>query len=91
MTIKKRILQHLESNGLFDDQAQEVFAALEKSQGAVMQGGPVSGGRWNDEETGYPPQLMAVLIVAADMEAVNWIDANLPKHWARGIFAGPAA
>ncbi len=82
MTIAQAILKHLEDNGLWGDEPAKVLAAMKASPAnEAMQG------RWDDDVAGYPAPLMAVLIMGANRAAVEWIDANKPKHFARAMFA----
>jgi len=43
--------------------------------------------RWKNPAETFSPQMLAVLWVTAKSEAVQWIDENAPKHWARPMFA----
>ena len=80
-TIKAEISHYLESNGLWPDQAEAVVAAL--------QAAPGSGGlSFQDPAEHYPPTMLAVLKLNARAEAVKWIDENMPRHFARPMFAG---
>jgi hypothetical protein len=66
--------------GLFEEFADAVMAAL------MTKIGPRMKGRWGDPADAYPKTFIAFLWVAARKEAVKWIDANLPQHWAREAF-----
>jgi len=80
MTIVESLKSKLESQGLFPDQADAVLEILKSEN-------PIMGNRWNDDEGDYPNSLISVLWVAAQSCAVRWIDKNVPKHWARVVFA----
>jgi len=71
----------LYDNGLFENQADAVLENLMKSEAQE----PMKG-RWNDSVEGYPKVLLVMGWIAAQDEAVKWIDANLPQHWARPMF-----
>lgn len=81
MTILELIGDHLENCGLLAFDAGIVVAALVPTL-------PEMKGRWEDEATGYPPPLLATLVTCANQQAVKWIDANVPQHWARPMFTG---
>ena len=80
MTIEDTIKNKLIENGLFPDQANAVVYNLKKLDICM-------DGRWSEDASGYPVQLLAVLWMSAKDEAVKWIDENKPRHWARPMFA----
>lgn len=84
MTIREFLTQHLTDNGLFDDEAAAVIelAARPQEQGGL----PTMHHRLNDSLDGYPASFSAVLIMSIPRYALQWIDANKPKHWARPMF-----
>jgi hypothetical protein len=85
LTMGTWALEYLASGGLFPTEVAAVMTACKKSEAnAALES------RWSDDVSGYPPQLMAVLIVELNSQAVRWIDANKPGHWARGVFAREA-
>lgn len=82
MTIRKTIENHLGRLGMWPDSATAIVSRLDDTM----------RGRWDDEATSYSPELIATLKLAAEAEAIRWIDANKPKHFARAaIEAGLAA
>lgn len=85
MTIREFLLKHLTDNGLFDTQAESVLGELSKEQGMTDM-----GHRWHDDIEGYPKPMKAVLILRANSTTVEWIDKNIPLHWARPMFSGEA-
>lgn len=82
MTIRKKLEERLYENGLFEDQAAAVVKRFEESEA----GKPMKG-RMDEDESSYPSNLMVVLWVSVKHSAVEWIDENIPQHWARAVFA----
>lgn len=82
MTIREKMTRLLEDNGLMPDQAQAIMelAIVDVSLESMVT-------RWNDESEGYPPQLFGAIWYPIKKVAVEWIDANIPQHFARAIFA----
>jgi hypothetical protein len=81
MTIREHIHQRLVNCGLWQDEATLVIAQLELATTPEM-----PEWRWNDHTEGYSPQLLAALWAAASVQALEWIDRNAPKHFARPMF-----
>jgi hypothetical protein len=81
MTIQEKMTRLLEDNGLSPDQAQAVIqlAIADKSLKFMKT-------RWDDECGGYPSPLFAVVWKSIKYMAVEWMDANMPKHFARSMF-----
>lgn len=82
MTFREKIKSLLEENGLFEDQAGQIVDQLILDKASE----PMSG-RWDEDISGYPPQMLAAVWASAKAQAVAWIDKNLPRHWARPLFA----
>ncbi len=82
MSIRQQIEQHIESCGLFADEATAVMTRLEASE----LGEPMKG-RWDEDVAAYPPGMMAVAITYAKSVAVAYIDETCPEHWARPMLA----
>ncbi len=85
-TLEQTITNLLVEHGLWEAEAQEIMTQI-KFNDEVM------GSRWNEQDTDYSPALVQALWMNARLEAVEWIDKNKPRHWARGMFADdvPAA
>jgi hypothetical protein len=81
MTIRKIFEQRLYENGLFQDQAAEVVRRAEEAEG-----NEAMRGRWDDDESGYPPQLIPVVWLSVKAAALAWIDENCPGAWFRPLF-----
>ncbi len=80
MTIREYLSDYLANRGLFADEAAKVIEAYKDRETSISS-------RMNDDIfTDYPPEFIKVLIVTIRGEAVDWIDKNKPKHWARGMF-----
>lgn len=83
MTIREKLETELVNHGLWPKEAKEVMDELEADEASEsMQG------RWNEDTTAYPPQLLAVVFFSAKQKAIDWIDRNKPMHFARGILEG---
>lgn len=82
MSIEDTIVKRLEEHGLFNDQAKAVVESMK-----VAPGNEVMEGRWRDATSDYPPSILQMAWMSAKLHAVEWIDANCPAHWARGMFA----
>lgn len=89
MTIRKWLENYLADNGLFPNQATAVVAAMIAEHATYRS--DMMAGRWDDCAEDYPRPLLAVLCLDVRRHAVVWIDANIPQHWARVIFAQEAA
>lgn len=81
MTIQQCLTDYLAKRGLWPNEAAEVVKALAASS-------PAMAGRWEEEVSGYPESLMGVLVLSLRQCALDWIDANEPKHFARAAFTG---
>lgn len=82
-TIREHAAKYLEGRGLWPDEAHAVVLKAEQSQ--ILEG---MTARWDEATDCYPPMLMRVVEVSLDAVAVEWIDANKPRHFARAMFAG---
>lgn len=84
MTWREWIMKYLTDNGLWSQEAEAVFERYIAVPGEDMQR------RLNDKIDGYPPQMQAqmqaVLLFGLQDTALEWIDANKPRHWARPMF-----
>jgi hypothetical protein len=69
----------LYNNGLFEDQAEAVLKQ-------TMENSESMRGRWDDPIGHYPQALIIATWLIIQDEAVKWIDANAPQHWARAMF-----
>ena len=81
MTVRAFMIKFLYERGMFPQQAEAALAPLFSDPDHSMVQ------RWDDQIEGYPPQISALMVLAASDAAVDWIDANLPKAWYRPIFA----
>lgn len=83
-TIIQKMSSYLEDNGLWPEEAKKV---IDRYQADPI-GKPMEG-RWNDEVEGYPPTVLAGVVVGLNRVAVEYIDAECPKHFARSMFEPP--
>ena len=79
-SIYTRLRTELYNNGLFENQADAILSSL-----VSQQDHPLSG-RWNDATTEYPAPMLGLLRMEAKAAALEWIDKNMPLHWARPMF-----
>lgn len=79
MTIRNRMETELVNCGLWPDEAKIVMDKLESESHSPMKY------RYNEDETAYPVRLLAVILRTVKNKAIEWIDANAPKHFARGL------
>ena len=84
MTIHETLHKYLTDNGLWPKEAEAVIVnyCVDETTPSDM------GRRMGDYAEDYPPQFIAVLIMALWAEAVRWIDTNKPKHIFRPMFTG---
>jgi hypothetical protein len=79
--IETKLRERLYNCGLFPDQISAVIDMMKKD--------PMNksmNDRWNDDEEGYPPMVMALAWNAAKIAALEWIKANCPNAWFRPVF-----
>ena len=82
MTFSEWSEKYLTDNGLWPAEAKAVDQGTKDSKAAEAM-----ATRWNDDISGYPPTIIAVLQTNLDRQAVEYIDANCPQHFARPMFA----
>lgn len=78
MTIKEKMTEMLESNGLWPDESRAVLELAINNQLVNSM-----AERWNDDISGYPKQLLSVVWDSIKKIAIEWIDQNKPAHFAR--------
>ncbi len=86
-TIRQKLAKYLTDHGLWPKEAEEVINAYRDGKGYPDD----QRRRLEDAAEGYPPQLLAVMIFAVRQEAIRWIDANHPEHFARAILVAEAS
>lgn len=82
-TLEEKLSNTLVDHGMWPNEAQAVMASVKESP--VMES---MKGRWGQAAEGYPPQMLGVLWMTVKDEAVKWIDANKPQHWAKALLTG---
>ena len=80
MTFTDYLQKHLTDNGLCPKEADAVIAQWLETPGSE----PMQY-RMHDDMEGYPAALKAATVSGIRYEAVTWIDANEPKHFARAL------
>jgi hypothetical protein len=79
-TIKRTLIEKLQENGLWLQEAEEVMAMVEADPANKdMQG------RWDESPEDYPPSIMVLAWMSARDKALEWIERNKPKHFAKGM------
>lgn len=73
MKISDKMEQCLVERMLWPDEAKAVVEASRQKQDGI---------RWSDDESCYPPAMMAVLAIRVKADAVDYLKANMPKHFA---------
>lgn len=82
MTIRIKLETALVNHGLWPEEATTVIQTLESDENFQMM-----KGRYDEDETAYPPALFATILFVAKNKAVEWIDTNNPKHFARALLS----
>ena len=80
-TIKIELIGRAVSCGLWPQEAEKVFAAVE----ADKVNAPMNG-RWSDPVDDYPPAVIALNWLQMKAKALEYIDAEKPMHFARMMF-----
>ena len=76
MKVSEKLKEMLFSNGLFENQAEEIIDYA-RQENELIAG--VLGKQWE----GYPEAFHAVLWLEVRRRAVECIDEKWPDHWAR--------
>lgn len=82
MKIQDKLENELVSNGLWPDEAKKIIAEFK-----IDKDYQVMSVRWERAADEYPPQMLAVLLTAVKIKALNWIDRKKPEHFARDIIS----
>ena len=67
----------LRSHGLWPMEAVTIMDRVETRPDMASM-----SGRWQDDTAEYPVELMAALMLGVKDEAVKWLKANHPEHFA---------
>ena len=81
MKIRNLLQQKLEDKGLWPQEAQAVLKAAEANPANQ----PMQK-RWEDDSEDYPTALLSLLLIGVEHEAVRWLKANKPQHFALKMF-----
>lgn len=81
MTIKEKIIEFLTSNGMFDDQAAATFELVKNDPA-----NKAMSGRWNEDVSAYPLQMLPIIQMSARRSALAYIDEHCPLAWFRPMF-----
>ena len=82
MTWRQWLVSELMTRGLWSNEAEAVVTAF-VARGAA---GESMADRLDDALDGYPVQTQAICLRGCKAQAVEWIDANKPRHFARPMF-----
>ena len=77
MNIETKIKSMLEEHGMW---GKGVDAVMSKAKDEIPDM------NWNDNISGYPLPLIAVIWLTTKRLALQWIDENLPRAWYRPMF-----
>lgn len=83
MTTKDKIISILVRNGMFENQAEQVFN-LAKSEIESMT--PEYQITWDRPANEYGTSLYSVMMMVVNRIALKWIDSNIPSAWFRPMF-----
>ncbi|MEE8262719.1 MAG: hypothetical protein V3R83_09680 [Gammaproteobacteria bacterium] len=81
MTIRSWLVNRGVENGLWENEAQAVVNQIADDETLKALGDVLE-----KSADGYPKQFFAVAWMTFESEAIKWIDANKPKHFARPMF-----
>lgn len=72
---------YLQERGFFADNAKTVMQTVKaaKENKSMV-------GRWGDDMSGYPHQIVIGLSLSVRDYALIWIDENCPEAWYRPVF-----
>lgn len=82
MTTREKVIKQLEDNGMFLEQAEQVF---KKAQPLLKRDDYTI--TWDRPASEYPEPFYNVLWVMIKPIALQWIDENCPQAWFRPMFA----
>lgn len=82
MTVRQYLYKYLYSNALFEDQCNAILDEVVKDP-------DLSAVRFESEaegEGGYPKAMLNALLFATKRHAKEWLETNMPLHWALPMF-----
>jgi hypothetical protein len=87
-TLRSALRRYLTERGLWEDEADAVLAAFSEQSGDYLRN------RLDHDakilEKGYPIQMLPVLVLSLRLTALEWINANKPRHVSRPAFVEEA-
>ncbi len=81
MTIEQYIRDYLSKRMLFDNDIDKIIAIMKQDPANE----PMKD-RWNDSVDGYPAAIIQLAVFSAKNAALQWMDSECPKHFARLMF-----
>jgi hypothetical protein len=79
MTLEERLTEKLIKMGLFENQAKEVLSLAKKEPALATI-------KWGYGEDQYPAEMNGLIWLFVKKHGLEWIDANCPNAWFRGMF-----
>lgn len=80
MTFAKIAEEFLSSNGMFDNQVEEVMKLVVEEMNEM-------NGRWNEDTDNYPPIMKNIVLLTVKATGLKWIEENAPQAWFKPMFA----
>lgn len=81
MTFRQYIEDYCYQRGMFPEQTQIVveMVTTDKANEAMS-------GRWNDQTTGYPMPILAMMVMSINRHTITYIEKECPKAWFKPMF-----
>jgi len=80
MTIINKLVTLLTDHGLWPNEIAEVLSIIKSApENESMTG------RWDDEESDYPPAIMTLAWMSAKAHAIDYLEKTKPKHFALAL------
>lgn len=86
MTFEQLIEAHLTSNGLFPAQARAIIDEIKNSTDEHAKS---VAEMFAQDVDGYPEIMHTVIMISVNSLALDWLNKNVPQHWARPMFMTP--
>ena len=83
MTVKEKLVSILVSNGMFENQAQEVIELAIPKLNELADDYKIT---FESPSSHYPDMLYKIWYISIKPIALKWIDDNKPMAWFRDMF-----
>jgi len=77
-TVKEKLHEYLTSNRLWPEEAEEILDSIEMDKTHYALNEVI-----HKQADGYPTQFFAAANMTVRFAALDWIDANKPRHYAQ--------